>query len=410
MNLLNQKGIDKWQGVGVYPTPFNLLDDFSEFVLSKVSKRMNSKNNSIELLDIFSGDGRIGKSVSEIIRSKNGVNTNVTFIEAMRTSLKLIKPKPNFTILHQNVFEIKSTKKYDIVVSNPPYLVLNSNTSESLGIDWNFAKKYSKNLYALSILKGLEMCSDDGALVVIAPFGYLRGYESIKFKEKIEEECSEVIIKASPLRTLFEGVNQDIGFQCFYKRSKGDKSPTYWSFGYNGHEASEIKEQINVQVKNHDRSRSKMKVRVGPIVWNRSKEHLIGFNKNQTNCVLVYGANIRHDGELDLKVKKLSNRQFIKSSGMSNGDFIKKNAILLRRTLRGSPGNWIVDSTVIMEKEQAYTAENHVIVVELEENNTFKELDSIRRILCNRIEDYYSISGSPTISTKIVELLSRNIR
>ena len=77
----------------------------------------------------------------------------------------------------------------------------------------------------------------------------------------------------------------------------------------------------------------------------------------------------------------LSNRQFIKPSGMSNGDLIKKNAILLRRTLRGSPGNWIVDSTVIMNRDQPFTAENHVIVVELEESNTHEELDSFRRIL-----------------------------
>lgn len=409
MNLLNQKGIDKWQGVGVYPTPFNLLDEFSEFVLSKISRKMNPKNNPIELLDIFSGDGRIGKSVSKIIESRSGVNVNVTFIEAMIAPLELIERKPNFTILNQNVFESKLSKKYELVVSNPPYLVLNSNTSESLGIDWDLAKKYSKNLYALSILKGLEMCSDNGVLVVIAPFGYLRGYESFKFKEKIEEECSEVIIKASPLRTLFEGVNQDIGFQCFYKRSKGDKSPTYWSFGYNGHEASEIKKQINIQPLNSNGSRSKLKVRVGPIVWNRSKDHLIGLDKKETNCALIYGANIRHNGELDLNVKKLSNRQFIKSSGMSNGDLIKENAILIRRTLRGSPGKWIVDSTIIMDRKQAFTAENHVIVVELKEANTYEELDSFRRILCERIEDYYSISGSPTISTKIVESISRNI-
>ena len=409
MNLLNQKGVDKWQGVGVYPTPFNLLDEFSEFVLKKVSKKIDLKKSPIELLDIFSGDGRIGKSVSEIIESRCGINTNVTFIEAMKAPLNLIERKPNFTILNQNVFETTLKKKYDIVVSNPPYLVLNSNTSESLGINWDLAKKYSKNLYALSILKGLEMCNEGGALIVIAPFGYLRGYESFKFKEQIEEECSEVTIKASPLRTLFEGVNQDIGFQCFYKRSGSNKSPTYWSFGYNGHEANEIKNQVNLQPRNYDAAKSKVKVRVGPIVWNRSKDHLIGFEKSKANCALVYGANIRHNGELDLKVNKLSNRQFIKSSGMSNGDLIKKNAILLRRTLRGSPGNWIVDSTVIMDRNQAFTAENHVIIVELEETNTYEELDSFRKILCKRIEDYYFISGSPTISTKVVELLSRSI-
>ena len=405
--LNNDNAYNNWKDVGVHPTPSGLLDEFADFVRHQFRKN-GFASNTIKILDIFCGDGRIGTAVRWKLMSDQ-VKSKITFVEVMKNTLDKIQESPDFEIINKNVFSYNANKKFDLVVSNPPYLVLNSNSANELGINWNSARRYSKNLYALSILKGLDLCKEEGMLCVIAPFGYLRGYFSSEFKQEIEKSCKKVIIKANETRTLFEGVNQDVGFQCFVKRSNDPEfEKTEWQFGYNGHPVKKIVQQ---QLKSKTGQKGLFKtnrVRVGPIVWNRSKNNLRG-SATKNRCIVIYGSNIRSDNTLDFKIDRLKKRQFIDNDSILETDVIQKPAIIFRRTMRGNPGAWIVDSAIISETDKSkYVAENHTIVIELGGCDD-KKLEIINKEIKGRIQNYYYISGSPTISTKIVKQIVESI-
>jgi len=393
-------------GVGVYPTPKEVVNEFCTFAFNYSHRKF--KNKEVQVLDIFSGDGRLGRTIeSELLN--NTYAPKVTFVEVLKDSISKIPKKRNYTILNKNVFHYHPKNKFDLVVSNPPYLVLNSKTAEELGIDWSLAKDSSKNLYALSIIKGLELCKDGGILCVIAPFGYLRGYYSEKFKNTLEKYCEKIIVKANDARNLFEGVNQDIGFQLFVKRTRNSKNKlTDWQFGYNGHPIKSITNFSEDRLNTENKSKSTINVRVGPIVWNRSSDNLRSKDNTDTS-VVIYGSNIKQNHSFNFEIKKLESRQFITNNGLLKNDIIQKPAILFRRTLRGKPGKWIIDSAILKNDDSnTYTAENHTIVIELDD---FKDsqIEIIRGMISKLIIEYYYISGSPTISTKVVKSLIQKL-
>ena len=143
---------------------------------------------------------------------------------------------------------------------------------------------------------------------------------------------------------------------------------------------------------------------MGPIVWNRKREFLR--DSNEEAILLIYGGNIDHEEKLNLENHKYSHKQFILRSKITESDIIKNPAILIRRTLRGHPGAWKIDSCFIRSNFE-YTVENHVIIVEILSD----QLDDKKLYfaLIQRIKEYYYYSGTPSISTKIVNNLATQV-
>ncbi len=87
--------------------------------------RMMLKENldGKEILDIGTGSGCIAISLA-----KNLPNSKVTALDISKDALEVAKKnaklnnvKVNF--IHKDIFEYKSDKKYDVIVSNPPYVL-----------------------------------------------------------------------------------------------------------------------------------------------------------------------------------------------------------------------------------------------------------------------------------------------
>lgn len=403
MNILNTNFKESnWENIGVYPTPNNIVDDFIKFTISGLDID-NNIFNEINILDIFCGDGRLGINISDTL-NKLGINTKLTFIDISDHQLNLIPHQNNYDKIKNNAFNYKTNIKYDLVVCNPPYLQLDSNKSKYLGIEWNNVKIYSKNLYCLSILKCLELCKTGGILSVIAPFSYLMGANNYMFKNHLEKKCSQIIIRAHEERNLFDTVNQDIGLQLFkIKYSNYQNNPTVWQFGYNNTPYKKINNP-NQTVKDNDKK--SIQVRVGTIVWNRQKKYLYS-SKAKNTTLLIYGGNIRSFGKLIFNIKKYSKKQYIKTNAIQNKDFINTPAIVIRRTLRGKPGKWIVDSAII-KGHISCVCENHVIVIEIPKN-LINFIEDINRKLISNISTHFYISGSPSISVKYVKQIAYDI-
>lgn len=386
-----------WDDIGVFPTPSSLAKSFIECII-QISK-LESKSD-IQVLDLFAGDGRLGFLFSKKLDILN-CNYKIYYIEIRKNTIQSKKINGNHILINQNAFHFSQKEAFDYVLSNPPYLILNANKAKQLGFTWEEAKCNSKNLYGLGIRKGLELCKPGGYLAVIAPFGYLRGINGAELRQIIDRKCDKIWINAKTERNLFKGVNQDIAFQLLRKRMKNNSKKAKWKFAYNGEGYKSINITLPLTQRNTERY-----VRVGPIVWNRKRKFLR--EQTEGNIYLIYGGNITHQGTLNLCAKKYQNKQNIVPKGTVPTDLLTSPFIAIRRTVRGKPGSWEIDSVLVSDKTFFYTAENHVITVELPEL-PLDQLKNIQNKLVNRVLEHHFHSGSPNISTKIVNKLFSEI-
>lgn len=386
-----------WEAkVGFYPTPANIVNQFSKFTYNFAKNYIN-RSKIVRILDLFAGDGRLGFEIANILKTKK-YSIEQTFIEIQHEEAKKIRKGNKYSkVITRNAFEWHPYKKFDLIVSNPPYLIINSPMAAKLGFEWEYARKNGRNLYTLGIIKGLELCRDGGILAVISPFSWLRGEFSASFREEINEKCSRVFIKANDHRTVFKDVNQDIGIQIFIKRSKTDTYSTDWKFGYNGDEPKTI--LFENFKKDYKSNLSEYRITVGPVVWNRKKEFLTKIAKN--NVRVIYGGNIGHDSKLHFNVPRYKDKQFIEKAALIETDVFFSPLILIRRIMRGIPGNWEIDSCLI-EKPFICTAENHVIVIEVPLRR-LKSFKILHKKLMGKLKEYYYFSGTPSISVKVVK-------
>lgn len=396
-----------WHNIGRHETPPSLAEEFAELIGQYITEayRKQEMNSELRILDIFAGDGRLGNIVSKSLCSLFK-SIHVTFVEI--DFLREIEIAPcisDFEIIKKNVFTWHSKDRFDLVVSNPPYLMINAKRAKELGLPWNRAKVWLRNLYGLGISRGLELCKEGGLLGVIAPFSWLRGFYGRDFREEISKICSDVYVKGNNHRGIFRGAVQDTGIQIFRKKLEKGKGlgVCEWRFCYHGSEIFDLGDDpLNLDSNQEEKS---IKVRVGPIVWNRKKDFLrsdaIG------SVLLIYGGNIRPKGILDTTMKRYAEKQYVRTNALNPGDTLKAPFILIRRTLRGEPGNWKIDSCLVI-KEMECTAENHVIVVELT-NPNISPIDLHDRLI-EELNRYYYVSGSPSISANVVRMLSTMLK
>ncbi len=76
-----------------------------------------------EILDIGTGSGCIAISLA-----KNLPNSKVSALDISRDALEVAKENArvnnvDIEFIHEDIFEYKSRKKYDVIVSNPPYVL-----------------------------------------------------------------------------------------------------------------------------------------------------------------------------------------------------------------------------------------------------------------------------------------------
>lgn len=380
-----------WESVGVYPTPERVVSQFADFTI----RAINGQRKTDEILDMFAGDGRLGVSIKQkLTPSRSG---NLTFLEIRENTIPPGILNGQVKLLVENGFNYETVDKFDLVVSNPPYSSLTARQAAEMGIEWNHAKLFGRNLFSIGINKCLEVCKPGGMVAVIAPFSYLRGINSTDFREQLETQCYEINIQASSDRNLFENANQDIAFQLFKKRTVGDKRKTKWRFAYDRAKPKSIHVALSFNEKNAEKH-----VRVGPVVWNRKKDDL---GKNARGKVpVIYGGNITHDGQIDLAKNKYKSKQYINRTAIIPTDVLSPPFIAVRRTLRGKPGNWVVDSALVVDKDFLCTAENHTIVAELPDLSE-EALRDIQAKWINSITEFFHHSGSPNISTKVASVL-----
>lgn len=164
----------------------------TELVVEKALKEINdiinaTKKNTIKVLDLCTGSGIIGIT----IRLENN-NATVDCSDISAKALKVAKKNSislnaDVTFIKSNLFD-KIIEKYDIIVSNPPYI--SKNEYENLSIS---VKKYDPYISLVAKDRGLDIykriqrdikkyLNENGVLVL--EIGYNQGAEVAKIFEE----------------------------------------------------------------------------------------------------------------------------------------------------------------------------------------------------------------------------------
>lgn len=110
----------------------------TEVLIEMVIKEINKKKN-LKFLDIGCGSGCISISLLEYYKTSFGTGIDISKDAILNTKINLTNYNltNRIKLLRNNIFKYKTDKKFDLIISNPPYLKLSDYINLDLGI-----KKY----------------------------------------------------------------------------------------------------------------------------------------------------------------------------------------------------------------------------------------------------------------------------
>ena len=107
----------------------------TEVLIEMVTKKFNKKRD-LKFLDIGCGSGCISISLLDYFKKSNGIAIDISKDAVLNTQLNLNNFNLNnrLKVLKKNVFSFGTEKKFELIISNPPYLKLSDYINLDHGI------------------------------------------------------------------------------------------------------------------------------------------------------------------------------------------------------------------------------------------------------------------------------------
>lgn len=351
------RSISHWLGVGVFPTPAFLVRQFADEVASAAAERFVGQA-LLTIRDLCAGDGRLGHAVARrLVRRGFAVSLQLVDVDLSRLVARSATRTYKTRVSTANLFAGSARKKVDLVLSNPPYLSLSRLDCRRFGLRWSDVDRCGRNLYSLAIVKCIDDCRPGGVVGFLGPHGWLTNRRCERLRELIASATNGVHVHAFSSRRLFGRVNQDTSIQTFrVASSRADAVSINLSIRYDSKPCANFSLAAAAEIEN----RAGIVVRVGPFVWNRQRALI---SRNGQGVRVIYGGNISPSGSIVLNSPRYAGRQFLKRRSVPAAYIWRGPCLLLKRSLRGTPGNWSLDCAVVESSEFEFVPENHVIVV-----------------------------------------------
>lgn len=270
---------------------------------------------------------------------------------------KVIKAMKNeiVTLYNEDFLKFKNEIKYDLIIGNPPYVVVKNTPPE-----FKCITSGRPNLYCWFIYRCIQMLNDEGILAFILPNSIMNSSYYNELRKYVVQHCSIVsIIEFDTVGSKFQETDQStiglvlqktISSSLKYVVTYGDRvvfSPNYV--------------YLNNMTQYPTLDHLGFKVKTGSIVWNQVKDDLSS-EKNDDNDVLIYTSNIKEktyipfpNGESNKK------KQFVNSTK----DKVLPPCILISRGY----GNSVYKPNALLIKEgnkkfdDGFYVENHLNVI-----------------------------------------------
>ena len=299
---------------------------------------------------------------------------NIDAIEFNETIYNSIKDKFVSNILNTDFLEWNSTKKYDLIIGNPPFYVMKKQSIKNNKYEHYYTGR--PNIFVLFIGKALEMLKNNGILAFVLPKNFmnclyydnLRKHISTNYKIIDIIECYE---------DKYLETQQDTVVLIIQNQNCVLNNPNFTINinNYNIFNVPSIVTQIKECYKNTTTLKNmNFEVKVGNVVWNQVKDKLTHDN-NDTR--LIYSSDIV-DNKLSIKkYKNEAKKNYITKPG--------KTDLLLVVNRGYGKGNYKF-SYCLIDTDKPYLIENHLICIKSTEDITKEKLKEKYKKIINSLK------------------------
>ena len=225
-----------------------------------------------------------------------------------------IGSSPNISLINADFlkYDISAVKKYDLIIGNPPYFIMNKSEVDKKFSTLNLYDGKT-NIFILFIIHALAKLNNNGVLAFILPKSFMNSINYSKLRYKLYNEyCIEKIIDYGSIK--FDETSQEtIGL--IVRKSQTHKSNDTYVFN--------IFENMLILTFNKQLLEKYyvgavslislgFKVKTGTVGWNERKEDM---SDDPEDTLLIHNSNIEKNSLVIKNFKNEEKKQYIKSDG-----------------------------------------------------------------------------------------------
>ena len=310
---------------GIFFTPKTIIDhllneiDFKEY-----------KN----ILEPSCGTGEFVDSIDKKYDNVciDAVELNPTLFNYMKT----ITYKNNVNVIHKNYLDFDPTKKYDLVVGNPPYVVCGKGYSHSYD-DYMIGRP---NLFVLFIIHSLMLLNPNGILAFVVPKSFLNSGYYLKVRRYIIDNCTILNIINYSSRDFVE-TNQSIMGIVIQNSKATNTSPFILKDNL-------VLKNLDSVLENATTLKAmKLKVKTGTLVWNQHKDKMTTSEKT----FVIYNSNIKDNHIVPMNFSNKDKKQYIEKDGILGRGIVVN---------RGNGNSTYKFSYALIDYDTPFLVENHL--------------------------------------------------
>ena len=311
IDITQQLSKDEKKEYGIFITPRIIVQKLVDTVLKY------SSQNGINIQTILEPSCGTCEIVNYCDNIFNGIH-----IDAIELNNKIYENIKNLTFknsvqiinedfihsLQLNVDQL--TNKYDLIIGNPPYFVLEKGYTIPKQMEPYISGR--PNIFGLFIIQAISMLSENGILAFIIPKSFLNSSYYSKIRNYIREKCEIIEIIDFEKDNKFIDTQQST-FGIIIKN--GPKEECNYSIKFNDNFMFTNDALYLNSLLEGTTTLKKLGfgVRTGNIVWNQHKDEL---TDDQNETILLYNTNLTKEHTIELKTFKNDEKhQYIKKDG-----------------------------------------------------------------------------------------------
>lgn len=364
---------------GIYFTPPSVIQTNIKHILPYLNK-------NCKILEPSCGSCEF---ISALIKEENnykitGIENNIHIYNEIK---EIYKNNDDVKIINYDFLKWNTEDKYDLIIGNPPYFVMNKKSVENKYFEYFDGRP---NIFILFIIKCLKLLKDDALLSFILPSNFLNCLYYDKTRKFIEKYFT--ILNILDCNDNFMETKQETIIFIIQNKKPNNKSNFIMNFSNYSIFANENKViRLNELCKNSKTlNELGFEANIGNIVWNQHKDIL---TDDETKTRLIYSSNIENNKFVDKDFKNEQKKKYINKIGI-NGPLLLIN--------RGYGVGKYSFNYCLFDENFDYLVENHIICIKskdkLEKNELVKKykkiINSFENVKTNEfIETYFGNSA-----------------